>query len=426
MYDLRWIRDDPEAFDAGLRKRGLAPLSAEILELDSRRRSRNTEMQAMQARRNEASKLIGQTKAKGEDAQALIEEVGRLKNDLQAAEQETKSLGEELDVLLAGLPNRPHDDVPEGADEAANEVVRTVGEPRRFSFAAKQHFELGEAMGLMDFETAAKLSGSRFVILRRDLARLERALASFMLDLHTGEHGYQETTTPLLVRAHTAYGTGNLPKFEEDLFKTTDDFYLIPTSEMTLTNTVRESLLEESDLPIRLTAYTPCFRSEAGAAGRDTRGMLRQHQFSKVEMVSITSEDSSEDELERMLGCAEEVLKRLELAYQVVKLSSGDMSFSARRTYDLEVWLPGQDMYREISSCSVCGDFQARRMNARYRPAEGKGTRFVHTLNGSGVATGRALIAVLENYQQEDGSIAVPDVLRPYLGGQEVIAADGS
>jgi seryl-tRNA synthetase len=284
---------------------------------------------------------------------------------------------------------------------------------------------LGEDLGLMDFEAAAKISGARFVILRRQLARLERAIANFMLDLHTGEFGYQETTTPLLVREHAAYGTGNLPKFEEDLFKTTNDFYLIPTAEMTLTNTVREMILDEADLPMRLTALTPCFRSEAGSAGRDTRGMLRQHQFNKVELVSITTAETSDDELERMTSCAEEVLKRLEIAYRVMKLSSGDMSFSARRTYDLEAWLPGQNAYREISSCSVCGDFQARRMDARYRVEGEKGTRFVHTLNGSGMATGRTLIAVMENYQQEDGNIVVPEVLRPYLGGQEIIKSHG-
>ncbi len=425
MFDIRWIRDNPEAFDAGLKARGLEAMAAQVLDLDTGRRAQNTKMQELQARRNEVSKEIGQAKAKGEDAAAAMGEVAELKQILQSVEREVRDAGQALTEILAGLPNLPHADVPIGADEAANELVRTVGTPRTFNFQAKQHFEIGEGLGLMDFETAAKLSGSRFVVLRRDLARLERALANFMIDLHTGEHGYQETTTPLLVREDAAFGTGNLPKFEDDLFKTTDGFYLIPTAEMSLTNLVRESLLEEAELPIRMAAWTPCFRAEAGAAGRDTRGMLRQHQFSKVEMVSITTPEQSEAELERMTACAEEVLKRLELPYQVVKLSSGDMGFSARRTYDLEVWLPGQDCYREISSCSVCGDFQARRMDARYRPRGEKGTRYVHSLNGSGTATGRALIAVMENYQLEDLSITVPDVLRPYLGGQESIEAHG-
>jgi len=425
MFDLRWIRENPDAFDAGLQKRGFEPMAETVLDLDKRRRASNTSMQNMQTRRNEVSKQIGLAKSKGEDVDALMAEVANLKDDLQSAERVVKDLDDEMRSILSGLPNRPYDDIPVGADEDANELVRTVGTPRSFNFRPKQHFELGEDLGLMDFEAAAKISGARFVILRRQLARLERAIANFMLDLHTGEFGYQETTTPLLVREHAAYGTGNLPKFEEDLFKTTNDFYLIPTAEMTLTNTVREMILDEADLPIRLTALTPCFRSEAGSAGRDTRGMLRQHQFNKVELVSITTAETSDDELERMTSCAEEVLKRLEIAYRVMKLSSGDMSFSARRTYDLEAWLPGQNAYREISSCSVCGDFQARRMDARYRVEGEKGTRFVHTLNGSGMATGRTLIAVMENYQQEEGSIVIPEVLRPYLGGQEIIESNG-
>jgi seryl-tRNA synthetase len=425
MFDLRWIRENPDAFDAGLQKRGLEPMAETVLDLDKRRRASNTSMQDMQTRRNDVSKQIGLAKSKGQDVDALIAEVANLKDDLQSAERVVKDLDDEMTSILSGLPNRPYDDIPVGGDEDANELVRTVGTPRSFNFQPKQHFELGEDLGLMDFEAAAKISGARFVILRRQLARLERAIANFMLDLHTGEFGYQETTTPLLVREHAAYGTGNLPKFEEDLFKTTNDFYLIPTAEMTLTNTVREMILDEADLPMRLTALTPCFRSEAGSAGRDTRGMLRQHQFNKVELVSITTAETSDDELERMTSCAEEVLKRLEIAYRVMKLSSGDMSFSARRTYDLEAWLPGQNAYREISSCSVCGDFQARRMDARYRVEGEKGTRFVHTLNGSGMATGRTLIAVMENYQQEDGNIVVPEVLRPYLGGQEIIKSHG-
>ncbi len=425
MFDLRWIRENPDAFDAGLKKRGFDALATTVLALDARRRGGNTSMQEMQKRRNDVSKQIGAAKSKGEAADALIAEVATLKDDLQAAEHDVKEMDEQMTALLSGLPNTPHEDVPEGLEEEDNVLVRTNGEPRKFNFEPKEHFELGEDLGLMDFETAAKISGSRFVILRRELARLERAIASFMLDLHTGEFGYQETSAPLLVREDAAYGTGNLPKFEEDLFKTTDGFYLIPTAEMTLTNTVRESILSEADLPIRLTAYTPCFRSEAGSAGRDTRGMLRHHQFNKVELVSITTPDKSAAEHERMTNCAEEVLKRLDIPYRVMKLSCGDMGFSARRTYDLEAWLPGQNTYREISSCSVCGDFQARRMDARYRPEGEKGTRFVHTLNGSALATGRTLIAVMENYQEADGGIAIPEVLRPYLGGQEKIEADG-
>ncbi len=424
MHDIRWIRENPAAFDAAMAKRRQEPAGERLVALDAEHRAALTAMQQAQSERNEKSKRIGQAKSRGEDAEGLIAEVAALKTRLQENEEKARALGAELEDLLAGLPNIPEEIVPDGEDETANSLLRDWGTVRERNFAARQHFELGEAMGLMDFETAAKLSGARFVILKRDLARLERALAAFMLDIHTGEFGYQEIAGPLLVREHTAFGTGNLPKFEEDLFRTTDGFYLIPTAEMMLTNLVREEILDAGDLPLRFTAHTPCFRSEAGAAGRDTRGMIRQHQFSKVELVSITAEEDSGEELERMTGCAETVLQRLDLPYRVMLLSSGDMGFSAQRTYDLEVWLPGQDAYREISSCSNCGAFQARRMNARYRVAGEKGTRLVHTLNGSGLALGRTLIAVLENYQQADGSIAVPDALRPYLGGQERIGGE--
>ncbi|HZD26724.1 MAG TPA: serine--tRNA ligase [Alphaproteobacteria bacterium] len=421
MHDLRWIRDNPQAFDAGLAKRGLDALSLRVLELDAEMRAARTRMQESQARRNEASKQIGAAKAKGEDAEALIAEVASLKETLQQSEEAERRMRGELEALLAGLPNLPADEVPDGADETANVELRRHGEPRQFDFAPKEHFELGEAMGEMDFEAASRLSGSRFVVLSGALARLERALAAFMLDLQTREFGYTEVSPPLLVREHTAYGTGNLPKFEEDLFRTTDGFYLIPTAEMVLTNLVREQIVGEEALPLRFTAYTPCFRSEAGAAGRDTRGMIRQHQFNKVEMVSITTPEQSEAEHERMTGCAETILQRLELPYRVMLLSAGDMGFSARKTYDLEVWLPGQDAYREISSCSNCGDFQARRMDARCKARGARGTRHVHTLNGSGLAVGRTLIAVLENYQQADGSVAVPSALQPYVGGLQKI-----
>jgi len=425
MFDLRWIRDNPDAFDAGLAKRGLPPSSPVVLDLDARRRAAMSEGQQAQSRRNELSKRIGQAKAKGEDAAEAIAEVARLKDVVQSSEEAERQLGAELDGLLSDLPNLLLDDVPEGRDEDDNVEVRRIGETPSLAFPARQHFEVGEALGQMDFDAAARISGARFVVLRRDLARLERAIANFMLDVHTVENGYTEVSGPLLVREHAAYGTGNLPKFAEDLFRTTDGFYLIPTAEMTLTNLVREQILDEAALPLRLTAWTPCFRAEAGAAGKDTRGMIRQHQFSKVELVSIVRPEDSLAELERMTGCAEGVLRRLGLPFRTVLKCSGDTGFSAQRTYDIEVWLPGQQTYREISSCSVCGDFQARRMNARYRPAGQKGTRFVHTLNGSGLAVGRTLVAVLENGQQADGSVVVPAALRPYLGGQERIARDG-
>ena len=417
MYDLRWIRDNPEAFDAGLTARGVTPQAADILARDEQARANRTNLQEIQNRRNALSKQIGAAKSKGEDAEALIAEVGELKGALQAGEEVERDLSQSLRETLSGLPNQPEAVVPVGPDEEANVEVRRHGTPPVFDFAAKQHFEIGEALGLMDFDAASKLSGARFVVLSGALARLERALAAFMLDVHTEEFGYTETSVPLLVREHTAFGTGNLPKFEEDLYKTTDGYYLIPTAEMVLTNLVREQVLGEAELPRRYIAHTPCFRSEAGAAGRDTRGMLRQHQFYKVEMVSISHPEQSKDEHERMTSCAEAILQRLGIPYRVMLLSTGDMGFSAQKTYDLEGWMPGQDCYREISSCSNCGDFQARRMDARFKPKQGKGTNFVHTLNGSGLAVGRTLIAVMENYQLADGGFAIPDALQPYLGG---------
>jgi seryl-tRNA synthetase len=500
VLDLKLIRDNPEAFDAALQKRGLEPLSDAILKLDAERRQTVTTLQDAQSRRNQISKDVGKAKAakREDEAQKLMAEVAALKDAIQTGEARDKEISGKLDDLLAGIPNLPADDVPEG-DESANTEIRRWRDKPNFAFQPKQHFELGEALGLMDFETAAKLSGSRFVLLKGAFARMERALANFMLDLHTGEFGYEEVSPPYLVRDDAVYGTGQLPKFSEDLFKaeTIDwesvkkfsgwrepDMYhehaqlfldqvdaiasgeleieaaqdkievlkraltgqvvrevaaevrqgiesgrfsrrhwLIPTAEVPLTNVVREDILDEAVLPFRFTAHTPCFRSEAGSAGRDTRGMIRLHQFSKVELVSITTPEQSEEEHERMTACAEEVLKRLGLAYRTMVLASGDMGFAARKTYDIEVWLPGQNAYREISSCSNCGDFQARRMNARYRPEGAKDVRFVHTLNGSALAVGRTLVAILENYQQQDGSIRIPDVLVPYMGGLEVIEA---
>lgn len=381
----------------------------------------------MQARRNAASKEIGKAKAaKDEDAaKKLMAEVGELKEVIQKGEEEERQIEAKLREEMSGIPNIPLDGVPEGKDEADNVEVRKVGEPTTFDFEPKQHFEIGEALGLMDFEAAAKISGARFVVLKGALARLERALAMFMLDLHTGEFGYRENIVPLLVKDDAAYGTGNLPKFAEDLFQTQNGFWLIPTAEISLTNLAREQTLDEGELPMRLTAWTPCFRSEAGAAGRDTRGMIRQHQFSKVELVSITTPEESLAEHERMTSCAEEVLKRLGLPFRTMLLCTGDMGFASRKTYDIEVWLPGEDTYREISSCSVCGDFQARRMNARYKPSGGGKPEFVHTLNGSGLAVGRTLIAVLENYQQADGSVTIPEALVPYMGGLTKIEMAG-
>ena len=427
MFDLKWIRENPEALDRSLTRRGDAPVSARVLELDAARRAAQTRLQDMQQRRNAASKDIGGAMKDGrtEEAEALKAEVANLKTDMEAAEAEERAASEALNELLTGLPNVLDNDVPDGRNEADNLEVRVHGTPPAFDFEPKQHFDIGEALGLMDFETAAELSGSRFVLLKGRLARLERALADFMLDVQTEDYGYTEISPPLLVRAEVLHGTGQLPKFGEDLFRTTDDRWLIPTAEVPLTNMAAGKILDDGDLPMRVTAHTACFRAEAGAAGKDTRGMLRQHQFYKVELVSIVRPEDSDAELERMTGCAEEILKRLGLAYRVVKLCAGDTGFGAAKTYDLEVWMPGQDTYREISSCSNTRAFQARRMNARYRPAgEGKGPEHVHTLNGSGVAVGRALIAVLENYQNADGSVTIPEVLRPYMGGLEAIRAD--
>ncbi len=427
VFDIKWIRNHAQAFDQGLARRGLAPQSAAILALDERRRAQVAKVQDAQTRRNAASKEIGQAKAQGDEARAqrLIQEVADLKATLQAGEDEIRATEAELDALLASLPNLPLEDVPDGTSEEDNVVLRQEGEKPSFDFSPKEHFELGEALGFMDFEAAAKMSGARFVVLKGPLARLERALAQFMLDLQTGEHGYSEINPPFLVRDAAVFGTAQLPKFAQDLFHTEDGFWLIPTAEVPLSNLARERILEETELPLRLTAHTPCFRSEAGAAGRDTRGMIRQHQFSKVELVSITTPEQEAEEHERMTRCAEEVLKRLGLAYQVVLLCAGDMGFSARKTYDLEVWLPGQNRYREISSCSQCADFQARRMQARLRRRDGKGLSFVHTLNGSGLAVGRTLVAVMENYQSEDGSIRIPEALQPYMGGKQRITAGG-
>ncbi|HXI99656.1 MAG TPA: serine--tRNA ligase [Micropepsaceae bacterium] len=482
MHDIKAIRDDPAAFDEGLKKRGLAPLSGEVLKRDAELRALLTRLQTAQARRNEASKLIGAAKAKKDEAQAqaLMAEVTGLKDEIQKGEEEERRLQAAVNDFLATIPNIPASDVPVGADEHANVEIRRWGTKPGFDFKPKEHFDLGEGLGQMDFEAAARMSGARFVVLKNQLARLERAIAQFMLDLHTEQArennpterleigGYAEVSPPLLVRDHTMFGTGQLPKFEEDqffassLFKPNTEneeisglyfnkmpagnllannfgeiklaidasgakamssrFWLIPTAEVPLTNLVREQILDEKQFPLRFTAYTPCFRAEAGAAGKDTRGMIRMHQFSKVELVSIATPEQSAAEHERMTVCAQEVLKRLGLHHRVIVLSTGDMGFGARKTYDIEVWLPGQDAFREISSCSNCGDFQARRMNARYRPQGEKNTRFVHTLNGSGLAVGRTLVAILENYQQADGSILIPEALKPYMGGLDRIA----
>jgi seryl-tRNA synthetase len=488
MHDIKWIRDNPAAFDAALKRRGLAPLSASLLAIDEKRRAAILKSEQAQARRNSASKEIGDAKKAKDDARAatLMAEVAELKTTMPQLEAATKAAEQELATELAAIPNLPLDEVPDGADEHGNVVRHHFGAVRNYAFVPKPHDDLGGALGFMDFETAAKLSGARFVVLKKGLARLERAIGQFMLDLHTNEHGYTEVNPPLLVKDKTMFGTGQLPKFEDDQFAAVNlgelastivspsevwdayvnqfdildqqpksptekdletlgaaygqldraarekaraygrKLWLIPTAEVPLTNLVRESILDEKELPMRLTALTPCFRAEAGAAGRDTRGMIRQHQFTKVELVSITTPEASKDEHERMLACAEEVLRQLDLHYRVMTLCAGDMGFAAQKTYDIEVWMPGQGeggAYREISSCSVCGDFQARRMDARYRGPDGK-PRFVHTLNGSGTAVGRALIAVMETYQQEDGSIAVPEVLQRYMGGLKVIARD--
>jgi seryl-tRNA synthetase len=444
MHDIKSIRDNPQAFDAALKRRGLEPMSASLLAIDEKRRAAILASEQAQARRNSASKEIGDAKKAKDDARAarLMAEVAELKTTMPQLEAAAKAADEELSAELAPIPNLPLDDVPEGVDEHGNVQRHVFGKIRNYAFNPKPHDDLGGALGFMDFEAAAKLSGARFVVLKKGLARLERAIGQFLLDLHTNEHGYTEINPPLMVRDNVMFGTGQLPKFEDDQFwavkgellTAVDAFArlrserlgLIPTAEVPLTNLVRESILDEKKLPLRFTALTPCFRAEAGAAGRDTRGMIRQHQFTKVELVSITTPEDSKDELERMLSSAEEVLRRLDLHYRVMTLCAGDMGFSAQKTYDIEVWMPGQGeggAYREISSCSVCGDFQARRMDARYRDADNK-LRFVHTLNGSGTAVGRALIAVMETYQQEDGSIAVPDVLQPYMGGVKVVEKD--
>src|ERR1700712_4285716 len=447
MHDIKSIRDNPAAFDAGLKRRGLAPLSSSLLAIDERRRAAILASEQAQARRNAASKEIGDAKKAKDDARAskLMAEVAELKTTMPELELAAKSADEELNTELAAIPNLPLDEVPNGTDEHGNVQRQVFGKARHYGFAPKPHDDLGGALGYMDFEAAANLSGARFVVLKKGLARLERAIGQFMLDLHTNEHGYVEINPPLLVRDDVMFGTGQLPKFEDDQFWAVkgellvagdenpvdkirnERLGLIPTAEVPLTNLVRESILDEKELPLRFTALTPCFRAEAGAAGRDTRGMIRQHQFTKVELVSITTPENSKDELERMLSCAEEVLRRLDLHYRVMALCAGDMGFASQKAYDIEVWMPGQSdggAFREISSCSVCGDFQARRMDARYRGPDGK-PRFVHTLNGSGTAVGRALIAVMETYQQENGSIAVPDVLQPYMGGLKVIEKAG-
>ncbi|MGY4504831.1 seryl-tRNA synthetase [Bradyrhizobium sp. GM24.11] len=443
MHDIKSIRDNPQAFDAGLARRGLKPLSASLLAIDERRRASILASEQAQARRNAASKEIGDAKRAKDEARAakLMAEVAELKTTMPELEAAAKAADEELTRELSAIPNIPFDEVPDGVDEHGNVQHHVFGVRRNYGFAPKLHDDLGTALGYMDFEAAAKLSGARFVVLKKGLARLERAIGQFMLDLHTNEHGYTEINPPLLVRNEVMFGTGQLPKFEDDQFWAingellaspdyerlkTERLGLIPTAEVSLTNLARESILDEKQLPMRLTALTPCFRAEAGAAGRDTRGMIRQHQFTKVELVSITTPETSKDELERMLSCAEQVLQKLDLHYRVMTLCAGDMGFSSQKTYDIEVWMPGQGeggMFREISSCSVCGDFQARRMDARSRGPDGK-PRFVHTLNGSGTAVGRALIAVMETYQQEDGSIAVPSVLQPYMGGLKVVARE--
>ncbi|GAB5463917.1 serine--tRNA ligase [Hoeflea alexandrii] len=423
MLDIKWIRENPAALDAALAKRGAEPQSEQLIALDEARRSHVGALQALQERRNAASKDIGKAMAAKDQptADSLKAEVAKLKDELQAGEARERELDDALKHALSVLPNIPHDDVPVGKDESDNVEIRVSGTKPELGFETREHFELGEALGMMDFERAAKMSGSRFTILSGGLARLERALGQYMLDLHTGEHGYTEVNPPLMVNDAAAYGTDKLPKFGDDLFRTTDGRWLIPTAEVPLTYMAAGEIIAEEELPKRYAAQTACFRSEAGSAGRDTRGMLRQHQFTKVELVSVTTPETSLEEHERMTASAEAVLKGLGLHFRTIVLCTGDMGFGARKTYDIEVWLPGQKAYREISSCSVCGDFQARRMNARCRKAGDKATRFVHTLNGSGVAVGRALIAVMENYQNADGSITVPDVLRPYMGGIEKI-----
>jgi seryl-tRNA synthetase len=426
MHDIRWIREHPEEFDRGLARRFLPPRAAEVLALDREWRAFETEAQEAQATRNRLSREVGAAKKRGESADELLEQIARRKDIETGNAAKAAGLRRQIDDLLAGLPNLPAPEVPDGPDDSANREIRRHGQPPRFNFAPLPHEAIGEKLGLMDFPRAAKLSGSRFVVLKGALARLERALGQFMLDLHTGEFGYEEISPPLLVRDDAVYGTTQLPKFAEDLFQTREGYWLIPTAEVPLANLHAGEILDEKDLPLRYTACTPCFRSEAGAAGKDTRGMIRQHQFEKVELVSLTAPEESEGEHERMTACAEEVLKRLGLAYRVVMLSTGDMGFAAHKTYDIEVWLPGQDAYREISSCSNCGAFQARRMNMRYRPSDnGARPAHVHALNGSGLAVGRTLIAILENFQRHDGTVAIPEALRSYMGGAAIIGLAG-
>lgn len=427
MHDIKAIRDNPEAFDRAIARRGVAPQAQSLIELDKKRRTSQLEFDDLQNRRNTLSKEIGAAKAKKDEARAaeLMAEVAALKDRLAELEAEQKDHEAALTDALSRIPNLPGEDVPEGLDEKSNVELRRTGAPKTYGFKPKEHFDLGEALGYMDFASGVKLAGARFTVLKSQLARMERALGQFMLDLHTSEFGYTEMQPPMLVNDATAFGTGQLPKFGDDLFRTTTGYWLIPTAEVPLTNLARDLIIDESELPWRFTALTACFRSEAGAAGRDTRGMIRQHQFDKVELVSIVSPDKSIEEHERMTGAAEEVLKRLGLPFRTMLLCAGDMGGAARKTYDIEVWLPGQDQYREISSCSNCWDWQARRMNARCRAPGEKQTRFVHTLNGSGLAVGRTLIAVMENYQNEDGSIAVPDALKPYMGGLDKIEKVG-
>jgi seryl-tRNA synthetase len=419
MLDISIIRDNPEKFDKALASRGAEAMSKQLLTLDEARRVAVSQAQELQTKRNETSKQIGQAKAAKDEGLAtkLMDEVATMKEQLQIAEESEREASQALENALAAVPNTPLEGIPVGVDADANVEIRKVGAPTQIE-NPKQHFDIGEELGQMDFETAAKMSGSRFVILQGQLARLERALANFMLDIHTEEFGYTEVVPPALVRDDAVFGTGQLPKFKEDLFKTEEGFWLIPTAEVPLSNLVREQILDAEDLPLRFTAYTPCFRSEAGSAGRDTRGMIRQHQFSKVELVSIVMPEDGEDELERMTNCAETILQKLDLPYRVMMLCTGDMGFSARKTYDLEVWLPGQDSYREISSCSLCGDFQSRRMKTRFRHKGDKQTHFAYTLNGSGLAVGRTMVALLENYQDSDGRVHIPAPLQPYMGGK--------
>lgn len=426
MHDLKLIRSNPEILDASMKRRGKDPVSARILRIDESNRAITTELQELQSRRNQIAKSFGEAKRTGQDTTALAAEADAIKSKIADLEAKSAELSQQLHDEVSALPNLVDADTPDGLDESANVEIRKVGEPRAFDFEPKAHYDLGEALEKMDFEVAAKLTGSRFVVLYQELARMERALAMFMIDVHTSKFDYTEVYTPILVNDKTMFGTGQLPKFREDQFQTTSGYWMIPTAEVVLTNLVAEEILVEDKLPLRYTSYTPCFRAEAGAAGRDTRGMIRQHQFGKVELVSIVHPSKSQEEHERMTQAAEHILQALKLPYRVLTLCAGDMGFAAQKTYDLEVWLPSQDTYREISSCSNCGDFQARRMNARFKPAATAdnpkpSTEFVHTLNGSGLAIGRTMVAILENYQQADGSIKIPDVLVPYMGGVDVI-----